>query len=97
MEYDNTNSGAVFINAEKEELKNTKDTSKWPDFKGSVDVEGVEYWASVWRRQIKQGQSAGKWMLSLKLKKKEDRGSGEARTETQAAVQADTDKENCPF
>ena len=35
-QYDNTNKGAIWKNADKQ-----KDTQ--PDFKGSINVEGVEY------------------------------------------------------
>jgi hypothetical protein len=41
-EYDNTNKGALWWNARKEEGDNR------PDFVGSLDVEGVEYWISAW-------------------------------------------------
>ena len=60
-EYDNTNSGALFKNEDKDETHPT-----WADYQGSVNVEGVEYWLSAW---IKEGKS-GKFM-SLSLKPKE--------------------------
>ena len=41
MEYDNTNRGSLFKN-------DRKDDAKFPDYKGSVYVEGVEYWLSAW-------------------------------------------------
>ncbi len=44
MTYDNTNRGQIWGNDKKE-------TDKHPDFKGSIDVEGVEYWLSGWKRQ----------------------------------------------
>ncbi len=43
-EYDNTNRGAIWKNDKK-----TKDTQ--PDFKGDLDVNGVKYWVSAWRRK----------------------------------------------
>lgn len=51
MSYDNTNSGVLFKNDRKE-----KDTH--PDYKGSINVGGTEYWLSSW---IKTGQK-GKFM-----------------------------------
>lgn len=58
MNYDNTNRGAIFKNDKKE-----SDTH--PDYKGSININGVEYWLSSW---IKDGKS-GKFMsLSVKPK-----------------------------
>jgi hypothetical protein len=59
-QYDNTNRGALFKNDRKE-----KDTH--PDYKGSLNVNGVEYWVSSW---IKDGQR-GKFM-SLSITTKEE-------------------------
>ena len=57
--YDNTNRGVLFKNDRKE-----KDTQ--PNMKGSINVEGVEYWVSAW---TKEGQN-GKF-ISLSLTPKE--------------------------
>ena len=65
--YDNTNRGVLFKNDRKE-----KDTH--PNMKGSINVEGVEYWVSAW---TKEG-SNGKYM-SLSVTPKE---------QTQTAAQA---------
>ena len=65
--YDNTNRGVLFKNDRKE-----KDTQ--PNMKGSINVEGVEYWVSAW---TKEGQN-GKF-ISLSLTPKET---------TQTAAQA---------
>ena len=43
MNYDETNRGAIWKNDRKE-----KETH--PDFKGSVNVDGREYWVAAWRR-----------------------------------------------
>ena len=65
--YDNTNRGVLFKNDRKE-----KDTQ--PNMKGSINVEGVEYWVIAW---TKEGQN-GKF-ISLSLTPKE---------QTQTAAQA---------
>lgn len=48
MTYDNTNKGAMWRNMDKQ-----SDTH--PDFKGSINIDGVEYWLSGWSK--KQGDN----------------------------------------
>ncbi len=43
MAYDNTNSGAMWGNKEKQ-------TDTQPDYKGSINIEGIEYWLAGWKR-----------------------------------------------
>jgi len=62
--YDNTNSGAIFTNKKK-----AKDSD--PLYRGSVDVEGVEYWVSSWVNISKAGEK----YMSLKLSKKDGQPS----------------------
>ena len=62
MEYDNTNKGVLFPNAKK-------DNEKQPDYTGSVDIEGTEYWLSGWKRQAKE---SGNVCLSLAAKLKDN-------------------------
>jgi len=50
MDYDNTNTGALFKNDKKE-------TSNHPDYKGQVNVGGVEYWLSAWIKPTKKDPS----------------------------------------
>ena len=63
--YDNTNRGVLFKNDRKE-----KDNH--PNMKGSINVEGVEYWVSAW---TKEGQN-GKF-ISLSLTPKEQTQTAE--------------------
>ena len=62
-EYDNTNRGQIWKNDKKE-------TEKHPDFKGSINVEGVEYWVSGWKRKPEANPRAP--ALSFSIQKKED-------------------------
>jgi hypothetical protein len=66
-EYDNTNRGSIWKNERKT-------TDKHPDFTGSLDVEGKEYWVSAWKR--KEGASAKAPSLSFSIKPKDDDGTG---------------------
>jgi hypothetical protein len=62
MEYDNTNRGSIWKNEKKE-------TEKHPDFTGSINVEGVEYWVSAWKR--KPGANVKAPALSFSFKPKD--------------------------
>jgi len=62
QQYDNTNSGALFKNDKKE-------TANHPDYKGQINVNGVEYWVSAWIKPMKQ--DASKRYMSLSVQPKE--------------------------
>jgi hypothetical protein len=64
MAYDNTNRGAIWKNDDKRE-------DKHPDFKGSINVDGREYWVSAWKR--KEGAPAKSPALSFSVKPKDER------------------------
>lgn len=59
QEYDNTNRGALFINQKKQ--------SNSPDFTGNINVEGKEYFLSMWKKTSR----TGKPFLSLAVTPKE--------------------------
>lgn len=83
-QYDNTNSGALFKNDKRE-----KDTH--PHARGSVDIEGVEYWVSAWTKVSQKGEK----FQSLSFTKKEGqviKGSGSP----QPAPEIDLD-DDLPF
>ena len=64
MSYDNTNRGQIWKNDKKL-------TESHPDFKGSINVEGVEYWVSGWKR--KEGANPKSPALSFSIQAKEER------------------------
>jgi hypothetical protein len=49
-QYDNTNRGVLFINDRKEQ-------DNHPDRKGSINVEGKEYWLSAWNKETAKGDT----------------------------------------
>lgn len=64
-QYDNTNSGLLAKNKRKE-----KDTH--PDYSGSINVDGVEYWLSGWLKTGKEGSKlAGEKFFSLSVRQKD--------------------------
>ena len=74
MEYDNNNSGVLFRNAKKE-------NEKQPDYTGSVDIEGTEYWLSGWKRTAK---GSGNTFISIKLQDKNE--SNEQKQENKEEI-----------
>ena len=71
MAYDNTNSGALFENDRKVSEKHT-------DIKGSINVDGVEYWCSGWNNT----SAGGKNYIKLKLEKKEPKSQQAPQEQT---------------
>jgi uncharacterized protein (DUF736 family) len=61
MQYDNSNRGAIFKNDDKQQ-------DNHPDYKGSLNVNGVDLWVSGW---IKTSEKTGKKFLSLSVKPKD--------------------------
>jgi len=89
-EYSNTNKGAIWKNDKKE-------SDKHPDFKGSIDVEGIEYWVSAWKRKPDGNPKAPALSFSIKRK---DEVHNQGVSQAQAAVagsQADDFDDDIPF
>jgi hypothetical protein len=61
MTYDNTNRGALFGNDRRQ-----KDTD--PDYRGSINVDGTEFWLNAWIKTSKDGQKH----MSLSVRPKQD-------------------------
>lgn len=64
MTYDNTNRGSIWKNDKKE-------TDRHPDLTGSLNVEGVEYWVSAWKREPDASQKAPALRFSIKRKEEQ--------------------------
>lgn len=66
MEYDNTNSGALFKNRDKE-------TDKHPDYTGKINVEGKELRLAAWLTESKSGQKFMRLKVSEFNEKKQEK------------------------
>ena len=78
QQYDNTNKGAIWKNEDKQ-----SDTH--PDFKGSINIEGVEYWLSCWKRDPNGNPKAPALKFSVKRK---DEVHAQGMQQAQQAQQA---------
>lgn len=61
-EYDNSNRGAIWNNDQKK-------TDRHPDYSGSINVDGKEYWLSGWKK--KPGQSDRAPLMSFSVRPKD--------------------------
>lgn len=64
MAYDNTNRGAMWPNCDKA-------SEKHPDFKGSLNVDGREYWVAGWRRKENANPAAPAITFTVEAKQSE--------------------------
>jgi hypothetical protein len=63
--YDNTNSGMMARNENRK-------SDRHPEFSGSINVEGVDYWLSAWVNEGRPGgKMEGKKYFSIKINPKE--------------------------
>jgi hypothetical protein len=65
-EFDNTNRGVLFKNAEK-----TPDKPNWSDYRGNLNVDGQEFYLDAWIKKSKDGKT----FMSLSVKPKGERAS----------------------
>lgn len=61
MSYDNNNRGSIWKNDKKQ-----KDND--PDFTGALEVDGVQYWVSAWKRKADAKPNAPALSFSIRRK-----------------------------
>lgn len=87
--YDNTNSGALFKNDEK-----TPEKPNWPDYNGSINVEGKEFWLKAWIKKSK----GGKTYMSLSVEGKQEKQNRQQRASApEPASNFDNFDDDIPF
>lgn len=69
-QYDNTNRGVLFKNEDKQQ-------DSQADYRGSINIEGKEYWLDSW---IETAKKTGKKYMRLKVKPKLSSDSGSPPT-----------------
>jgi hypothetical protein len=82
MDYDNTNRGAIWKNEDKE-----SDTH--PDFKGQLNIDGVEFWVSAWKRKPDASDKAPALSFSIKPKEAQQPKRGSKPANRQPAPSDD--------
>jgi uncharacterized protein (DUF736 family) len=82
MEYDTTNRGSLFKN-------DRKDDAKYPDYKGSINVDGTDYWLSAWIKVSKDGNK----FMSLSVKNK----NADASLQPKKKVKQEEFDDSMPF
>lgn len=86
-QYDNSNRGSIWPNKKKE-------TDKHPDFTGSLNVGGHDYWVSAWKR--KPDASANAPSLTFQVKLKDGKPMDAERPAARPSMKDDFDPE-IPF
>ena len=77
MSYDNTNRGILSRNDRKEKAEH-------PDMKGSVNIDGVEYWVSAWKRDEDAKPNSPVLRFAFKPKDEQRKTPGKQSEEFQA-------------
>ena len=90
MEYSKENRGVLFKNDDKQ-------SDNHPDYKGSINIDGIEYWLSSWIKTSKQGNK----FMSLSVQPKQQQATKPVNKAKQAPQVVDTndfdDMDGIPF
>jgi len=92
MSYDKTNTFTLGKGDKDKPENSDKDTSKWPDYKGIININGTEYYLSAW---IKANGTTGEKFFSGAVKPKEQQA--QADTQSTPAESDDFRDDDIPF
>lgn len=88
-EYRNENRGVLFNNKERK----SKDTD--PDYSGSINVNGIDFWLSGWIKESKEGKKF--FSLSVKPKEQQARQVSQPTRQTRHVADVLDDGSDLPF
>lgn len=83
-QYDNQNRGAIWKNEKKT-------TENHPDFTGSLNVGGVDYWVSAWKRKPDAKPTAPALSFAIKPKDQRQDTHNQAKSDGYQKDQFDDD------
>jgi uncharacterized protein (DUF736 family) len=85
-DFDNTNRGMAMVNDKKTE-------DKHPDWNGSLNVEGTDYWLSIWKKTSK----AGKPYMSISIRQKQEQTRQSSQPTRKAPPAKDLPDDDIPW
>ena len=86
MAYDNTNSGLLARN-------DKQGNDSRPDYRGSINVDGTEYWISAWIKTGRDGTKlAGQKYMSLSVQPKDAPAAAPAPAQAPAPARMNQDQ-----
>tara|TARA_B110000503_G_scaffold139464_1_gene227918 strand:- start:588 stop:875 length:288 start_codon:yes stop_codon:yes gene_type:complete len=88
-QYDETNRGSCWPNKKKRPDK------KDPDFTGSINVDGHDYWFDAWRKA--EGAKENAPSLSFRVKRKDGKPKDEPKEAPRRASMKDALDDEIPF
>ena len=89
-DFDNTNRGSIWKNDKMRPGKQD------PEFTGSLNVNGAEYWVSAWKRKPDASEKAPALSFSIKRKEADAKLAGNAPTRARGASN-DEFSDDVPF
>ena len=88
-DYDNNQKGVLFKNDKKQ-----KETD--PMYKGSIQVNGQDFWLSAWVNKIKNGEKAGQSYMSLSVTPKDQQNYQSNNGQANQYQQPQTQQQQVP-
>ena len=89
-DFDNTNKGVLFVNKDR-------DSDSKPNAKGSINIDGKEYWLSAWTNTDKNGNKYQKLSVQPKEQAQQQGMSQAKQAYQQPAQPAGSFDDDIPF